>query len=417
MNKKFIICVILACAASLIFIFVSIKLYDKYRYDHATIDIKYYDYVDNKDDSYVKLEVYKDYSIRDIIKSINGKLIDGNQKINTDELGEKNVSYQYINDENIKLDINVKVKVVDSEAPLLYSYDRKTVYVGSKDELKNELFCGDNYDDKPKCSIEGNYDLNEAGVYPITLKGEDSSHNKSEKKINLVVREKSKNDSSNTSSSKGSITGTNFNYYKDMYTSSNSILGIDVSYWQDDIDFEKVKAAGVNFVMIRVGYQKGFKGEYAEDKKFKEYIEGFNKVGIPVGIYFFSYAHSKSEALREAKWTVNKIKKYKVDFPVVFDWENWNMYNEFNLSFYHLTEIANTYMNYIEKAGYTPMLYSSKNYLENIWMNKDYDTWLAHYTANTDYKGDFRMWQISEKGIVDGIDNNNVDIDIYFRKK
>lgn len=414
LNKKLVIKITFVVLVIVILIFVCKNAYNKYRYDHAIIKIDYYNYVKEKDNSYVKLEVYKNYKLKDIIKNINGKVISKNININTKKLGYQNIKYEYINDENIKLIIEVKIKVVDEEPPIIYNATRKTVYIGETKDLEKELFCGDNYDDKPKCTIEGNYDLNIPGTYKITYKGEDSSHNKSESQINLIVREKDKKERSTTASSR--LTGTDFSYYKDLYKNNNKI-GIDVSYWQGDIDYKKVKKAGANFVMIRVGYQKGINGEYILDKKFKDNIEGFNKVKVPVGIYFFSYADTKEEALKEAKWVVKQIKNYKIDYPVSFDWENWNMYNEFNLSFYHLTEIANTFMDYIKKEGYTPFNYSSKHYLENIWMNTKYKTWLAHYTSNTDYKGEYKMWQLTDKGLIDGISSNNVDIDIYFTEK
>ena len=386
------------------------KIYEKYKYDHAVIKIKYIDYVNDKKQPYVKVKVYGKYKLKNLIKSINGKIITKNFDINTNKLGYQTLNYKYINDDGITLPQTVKIKVVDEEKPVLYSYNRKTVYKGEVKDLKKELFCGDNYDDKPKCEINDNYNLNEVGTYNITYKGEDNSGNVSTQDITLVVKERSKTQNTNTSNK---LTGTDYSEYVNSYKMENTKLGIDVSYWQGDIDYEKVKKAGVDFVMIRVGYQKGINGEYVLDKKFKENIEGFNKVRIPVGIYFFSYADSKEEAKKEAKWVVKQIKDYKVEYPVAFDWENWNMYNEFNLSFYHLTEIANTFMDYVKSKGYTPLNYSSKNYLENIWMDTKYDTWLAHYTANTDYKGTYKMWQISDKGLIDGIDTNNVDIDLY----
>ena len=192
------------------------------------------------------------------------------------------------------------------------------------------------------------------------------------------------------------------------------MVGIDVSKWQGKIDFNKVKESGVEFVYIRVGRGNGIGKEYVLDDRFKEYIKGFNKAKIPVGIYFYSNANSKEDAKKEAKWVLSKIKKYQVDLEIVFDWENWNYFQEYDLSFYSLTEIAKTFIKTVEKEGYQGMLYSSKNYLENIWFPLKSNIWLAHYTKKTDYEGSYKVWQICNDGKVDGINDNLVDIDIRY---
>ena len=140
-----------------------------------------------------------------------------------------------------------------------------------------------------------------------------------------------------------------------------------------------------------------------------------NKVKIPVGIYFYSYANSKNDAIKEAKWVISKIKKYNVELEIAFDWENWSEFQEFDLSFYHLTEAAQAFIDTVEKAGYKGMLYSSKNYLENIWLPLKGNIWLAHYTSQTTYEGKYKVWQLCNNGKVDGINDNYVDIDIMYK--
>ena len=98
---------------------------------------------------------------------------------------------------------------------------------------------------------------------------------------------------------------------------------------------------------------------------------------------------------------------------MVFDWENWSFYQEFNLSFYSISEIAKTYLNEMEKAGYEGMLYSSKYYLENVWFKQKYPVWLAHYTTKTNYQGEYKVWQMCSNGRVDGI-YGDVDINIMY---
>ena len=138
--------------------------------------------------------------------------------------------------------------------------------------------------------------------------------------------------------------------------------------------------------------------------------------GIPVGIYFYSHANSRKDAINEAKWIMNKIRNYNVSLEIVFDWENWDSFQEYNLSFYKLTDAANAFVKKVEKNGYKGMVYSSKNYLENIWLKLDSRIWLAHYTNETNYQGKYRVWQICNDGIVDGISDNQVDINIRYKK-
>jgi rhodanese-related sulfurtransferase len=143
-------------------------------------------------------------------------------------------------------------------------------------------------------------------------------------------------------------------------------------------------------------------------------IEGFNNVGIPVGIYFYSYANSKESAIRDANWVLEQIRGYKIDLPIVYDWESWSFYNEFNQSFYSLSMSAKAYLDTMKNAGYQGMLYSSKNYLEKAWFNIGYDIWLAHYTTKTSYTGPYKYWQMCSNGKIDGI-AGNVDINIYYQ--
>ena len=156
--------------------------------------------------------------------------------------------------------------------------------------------------------------------------------------------------------------------------------------------------------------------EYFVDKQFKRNMEGFNRVGIPVGVYFFSYAKSEASAIKDAKWVIEQIKPYKVDLPVVYDWENWSFYNAFNNSFYTLNHNANKFLDTVKAAGYKGMLYGSKTYLDKIWLNIEYPIWGAHYTNDiVDYRNIYDYVQICDNGVINGI-NGFVDLDIMYIK-
>ncbi len=345
--------------------------------------------------------------VSSFIESINGKIVD-DYYLNTDSLGKKKIDFEYINDDGIKIKYNYEINVVDREAPLIWLGKSYNVTRGSEDNLIDKIMCGDNYDNNPECVIEGDYNLDNVGSYNLVFKATDSSGNVSKKKFILNVNEASSKKESN-----GVKSVTEFSDVIKNYKNDNTQIGIDVSKWQGDIDFSKLKSAGVEFVIIRIGSSTGINGENFIDSKFIQNIKNANSVGIPVGVYFYSYANSIDKAISDAKWIIENIKDYKVELPIAFDWENWGSFNTYELSFFGLTNMAKRFMDTVKDAGYDAMLYSSKTYLENIWMSVDYPVWLAHYTKNTNYAGDYSYWQICSNGRVDGI-NGDVDIDIRY---
>lgn len=401
MKKKIII-----TFSIILLIIISLGAYSLYKYYRVKNAIKIVK------QGITETEVYSEIKLKDIIEDINGKLI-SNPKIDTTKIGKKKIKFEYITDENIKVPYTLYLNVVDKTPPIISMYNNYSVDVGTnKEELEQSFFCGDNYDNNPKCELLGEFNLNEAGTYEVTFQGTDSSNNISKKKFNLNVKEKTKKSTNNTNSN-NTQTYTDYNEIIKEYKTDNTRIGIDVSHWQGDIDFNKLKNNGVEFAYIRVGRGDGIGKNFVLDTKFEQNIKGFNNVGIPVGIYFYSYANSPQDAIKEAKWVMSKIKKYKVDLEIVFDWENWSFYQEFDLSFYKLTKTAEAFISTVEKEGYQGMLYSSKNYLENIWYPTKSNIWLAHYTKKTNYEGNYKVWQICEDGVIDGI-NGVVDIDIMY---
>ncbi len=397
-NKKIIIiiCVILGV------IILSIGGYFLYKYIEVKNAVVVVELKDNLDADFADT-----LRVSSFIKKINGKLVD-DYYLDTDSLGKKKVNFQFINDDGIKIKYSYEINVVDKEAPLIWLGKSYNVVKGSVDNLLDKIMCGDNYDTNPVCVIEGEYDLNSVGSYKLVFKATDSSGNISEKKFTLNVNEPSDN-----KGSKGNKEVTEFSEIIKNYKNDNTEIGIDVSKWQGDIDFKKLKDAEVEFVIIRVGSSTGINGENFVDSKFIQNIENANSVGIPVGVYFYSYANSMERAINDAKWIIDVIKDYRVELPIAFDWENWGSFNKYELSFFGLTNIAKKFMDTVKDAGYEAILYSSKTYLENIWMGMDYPVWLAHYTKNTNYTGDYSYWQLCSNGRVDGI-NGDVDIDIRY---
>ena len=198
---------------------------------------------------------------------------------------------------------------------------------------------------------------------------------------------------------------------------TTSVLGIDVSWWQKDIDWEQVKAAGVDFAMIRAGWRGSEQGVLAEDTYAQANYQGATAVGIKVGAYFFSQAISVEEAEEEARYLLDIIKDWNVEMPVVFDWEYIDDESRTaNMDARTLTDCTKAFCEVVRGAGYQPMVYFNANHsYDRIYIREltDYPFWLARYDTVLDYPYKVDIWQYTETGSVPGI-SGNVDINLFF---
>lgn len=199
-----------------------------------------------------------------------------------------------------------------------------------------------------------------------------------------------------------------------------SLIGIDVSSHQKEIDWNKVKAAGVEYAIIRVGFRGyGAAGTIVLDEYFHSNIQAALKAGLKVGVYFFSQAITEEEAIEEAEFLLNEIKGYDITFPVVYDPEDisGDTARTDGLSGEQITNQCIAFCERIKEAGYTPMIYANKRWtLTRIDLTRltSYDLWLAAYVDTPDIPYLFKMWQYSASGKVDGI-NGDVDLNISFK--
>ncbi len=371
-------------------------------YEEKNVD---YFKIENKN-----IDVYSDIKINDIlINNSSYEIISNNYQIDTNKLGEKEYEIYYLKD-NKKYVYKFKLNVVDNIPPLVFSGTSKKVKIGYEGDLCNLITYGDNYTGDVLCQIDGDFDLQKEGEYKLKYTLSDSSKNKKEVKVNLTVYDPSKEDNSNSTSPKKETIS--FENIRKKYENEKVSLGIDVSKWQGEINFKKVKEAGASFVMIRIGYQDGVDGEIVVDSYFKENIKNAKANGLKVGVYFNSQAHTLKEIDNQAKWVIDTLDNETLDFPIAFDWENWSKWNSFKISFHTVNEMAKNFIKIMENNGYRGMMYGSKFYLETIW--DDFDiTWLAHYTDKTNYQGDYLMWQCANNGRISGI-YGDVDIDILY---
>ncbi len=192
-------------------------------------------------------------------------------------------------------------------------------------------------------------------------------------------------------------------------------FGIDVSAHNGKINWAAVKAAGVDFAIIRCGFRGQSVGKIYEDAYFKTNVSGAIANGVKVGIYFYSTAVNENEAFEEAAWVISKIKSYRITYPVVYDFEDFGAYRCSGVGGAQATSNAHTFLNLVSSAGYEPMMYANKNDITNRMSRSSFNCkfWLAHYTSQTDYKGSYNMWQYTSRGSVNGI-SGNVDMDIAY---
>ena len=189
--------------------------------------------------------------------------------------------------------------------------------------------------------------------------------------------------------------------------------GIDVSRHNGAINWNRVKDSGkVDFVILRAGY-----GKLAsqKDERFEEYYSACKKLGIPVGAYWYSYAHSVAEAQTEARVFLEIIKGKQFEFPVYLDFEEAS---QFRLGKVTCSAMARAFLEIVESAGYFVGIYSSKSGLENYLdaeIREKYSVWVAHVNvAKTSYSMPFDVWQYSWKGRIDGISG---DVDCNYAYK
>lgn len=210
----------------------------------------------------------------------------------------------------------------------------------------------------------------------------------------------------------------------DNYTVLN---GIDVSYYQSNIDWNAVKADGIDFAIIRVGYRGyGDSGNLREDAKYAQNIQGALNAGLKVGVYIFSQATTTAEAIEEADFVLSRISGYNITFPVVMDFEyasvkggeGGRLYNA-GLSKRAATEVCKAFCQRVTSAGYRPMVYANKSMLNSAVyadeISASYDIWLANYTYETAYSGDYTCWQYTSSGSVNGI-SGRVDMNFWYEE-
>lgn len=200
------------------------------------------------------------------------------------------------------------------------------------------------------------------------------------------------------------------------YLPGGSRLGVDVSFYQGEIDWQQVADAGVEFAMIRLGHRGYETGDLSTDDRFSANLAGAKAAGLDVGVYFFSQAISEEEAREEAAYVLSLLQGTALEMPVVFDWEYVSGdARTGTVGRDMLTKCTKAFCQTVKGAGYTPMVYFNWHQgqeMLNLIELTDYEFWLAMYDTAMDFPYQVRMWQYTESGSVPGIEGK-VDLNLW----
>lgn len=204
----------------------------------------------------------------------------------------------------------------------------------------------------------------------------------------------------------------------DLRTTSTAHLGMDVSRWNEEINWNKVKEAGIEYAIIRAGYRGSASGVLVEDKYFRQNMEGAKEAGVPVGLYFFTQAVTEVEAVEEASMVLALCKDYDITYPIFIDTEKAGENGRANeLDKKTRTAICQAFCETIRNGGYKAGIYASKNWYEKKLntdiLPDDIYIWLAQYGDAVTYDGKYHMWQYTSSGRVLGIEGR-VDLNLSF---
>ena len=363
------------------------------------------------------VEVFSDTYIKDIVDT-NIEIKD-NIKLDTEKTGINSVAIEYTYNGKSS-NYLFKYMVTDTVKPIYLSANQNvTLLVHDETNPCDSINIADNYDKIPTCEIVGDYNMEVPGTYKVKYVISDEDGNKNEKDLTInYVKELPQKEKKQSNPSTSYV---DFQWVKDKYLTDNTEVGLDISRWQGDLsveNFEQIKEAGATFIMMRIGVSNKPDEELAMDSKYKNNIKNAKEAGLKVGVYLYTAAINEDMAKEAANFVIKCLDGETLDFPIVFDWENWSKFRSYQISIHDLNNVFLTFDKELQKHNLSSMLYSSKYYLQIMWENRikdNYPVWLAHYNENgTDYTGKYTMWQLCSDGRIAGI-NGDVDINVLYK--
>lgn len=302
----------------------------------------------------------------------------------------------------------------DTTAPMWLNLPESvSVQVDTEFDINRYVGFIDDCDSDVDIQIEGEVDTSTPGSYPITMTLTDDANNTKTGSMTVKVYRPS---GGGGGGGGGEDTHTTLAYSDFMarYPGDDIAYGIDVSRYQGDIDFNRVKAAGCEFVYLRAMIYNN--GELGEDRKFEEYYVDAKAAGLKIGVYYYSTDCNLEELHEHCNELLKVLADKEIDLPVAFDWESWSHFQKYKMSIVDINNLFYEFAGIMTENGYGTILYASKYYLEIIWEPAGYDVWLAHYVKETSYEGDYTMWQTGSIGRIDGC-SEDVDTDILFKSR
>lgn len=356
-----------------------------------------------------RVEVYDTITVADFIIESEAEIVNGDDLIDTSRTGEIEISVSYLQGD-VVLEKKMSCMVEDTETPLILNTGWNPYHkTGTAFDLNDYVGFADNYDRSPVLTYEGSVDPDTAGDYPITATVTDSSGNQTSWDMCIYVVDELPNPPDTNER-------IDFGDFMAAYAGEGRQFGIDVSTWQGDIDFNAVKEAGCSFVMIRIGY---YYDDIVMDDHFYDNIQGARDAGLDIGVYFYTTDNSVDDIREHARWIAETLGGETTDLPIAFDWEEFTNFQKYGMNIRDLNQLYLAFSDEMGNYGYETMLYSSKNFLNNIWssdIKNSSPVWLAHYVDETDYDGDFYIWQQSSCGRIPGI-YGDVDMNIMYIKQ
>lgn len=352
------------------------------------------------------IEVHEKMTVSGLLAGTNVQLLNDDEVVDTSTTGECSTSISYTYEGEL-YEHEISYTVKDTTAPLLLNggYDAE-VELGDAFDLNEHVGYADNYDRSPQLTYWGTVDTSVCGTYPLLATVTDSSGNATSWELSIRVVEQKSEPADN----QPRLT---FDALREQYAGEHVSFGIDVSKWQKNIDFEEVRNAGCEFVIMRMGY---FYDEIIMDEYYLSNMERARAAGLDVGVYIYTTANTEEEVRENARWIIQQLDGQELDFPVVFDWESFSNFQQYGMSIHDLNVLFNVFAEELEQHGYSAMLYSSRNYLNDFWYETEHPVWLAHYTDRTNYAGDYVMWQMSSRGRIHGI-TGDVDLNILYKDR
>lgn len=233
--------------------------------------------------------------------------------------------------------------------------------------------------------------------------------------ISYLIKTEDEIDASLEDTRKRQVESDDTEYTQTWKDAGKGVIGIDVSKWNKEIDWEAVKEDGIGFVIIRCGYRGSKTGALVQDPLFKQNIEGATAAGMKVGVYFFTQAITEIEAVEEASMVLSLTEGYDLSMPIFIDTEGSGGRAD-SLNVTERTAVCKAFCDTIKASGATAGIYASRNWYQTKLKDTSFDSyvkWLAEYRKEPLYAGKYDMWQYTSSGSVNGIDGR-VDLNLSY---